>query len=136
MNIEETKYARIEYERRFLVLPNNTWKNFIEPYSKTFKDKYLKGSRLRLRMLTDLENGQQLIKLTKKYESSSPYFQRLNTILLSMDEYQLLYKLEGYEIKKNRYYHNYNGQIFSIDIFEPSSASAVSATLGYCWRSE
>ncbi len=118
MNAEVTKYSRIEYERRFLVAPNADWKKFVEPYSKTFEDKYLRGARLRLRILTDSDSNRQLIKLTKKFESDSPYFQMITTIILSLLEYQLLDTLEGNRLKKIRYYHHYRGRIFSVDVFK------------------
>lgn len=114
--MEAAKYSRVEYERRFLV--STDWKNFVEPYSKTFEDKYLQDSRLRLRLLTDSDTSRQLIKLTKKFESNSPYFQQISTIILSPDEYKLLDALEGNRLRKTRYYHNYRGQVLSIDVFE------------------
>ncbi|HXH70641.1 MAG TPA: hypothetical protein VNI60_09965 [Pyrinomonadaceae bacterium] len=86
MNVEAAKYSRIEYERRFLVSPNVDWKKFVELYSKTYEDKYLQDSRLRLRILTDSDSSRQLIKLTKKFESDSPYFQQISTIILSPGE--------------------------------------------------
>ncbi len=113
-----TKYSRIEYERRFLVLHNSGWENFVEPYSKIFEDKYLQDSRLRLRILTDSDTNRRLIKLTKKFESNSPYFQIITTILLSSVEYQMLDIIKGNYLKKIRHYHNYRGQIFSVDVFE------------------
>ncbi len=118
MNAEAAKYSRIEYERRFLVAPNSDWKRFVEPYSKTFEDKYLSGARLRLRILNDSDSNRQLIKLTKKFESDSPYFQQINTIILSPNEYQVFDALEGNRLKKVRYYHHYGNRVFSIDVFE------------------
>lgn len=118
MNQEAAKYSRIEYERRFLVASDSDWQRFVEPYSKTFVDKYLTNSRLRLRLLTDSDSDRQLIKLTKKYESDSLYFQQISTIILSSAEYQIFDALEGNRLKKVRYYHNYQGQVYSIDVFE------------------
>lgn len=118
MNLEVAKYSRIEYERRFLVAPDSDWQKFIEPYSKIFADKYLANSRLRLRLLSDSDSDRQLIKLTKKYESDSPYFQQITSIILSQEEYKIFDILEGNCLKKVRYYHNYQGQVFSIDVFE------------------
>jgi CYTH domain-containing protein len=115
---EAAKYSRIEYERRFLVSSAEDWKKLVEPYSKTFEDKYIQNSRLRLRILTDSDTNRQLIKLTKKYESESPYFQMISTIILSADEYQTFDCLEGNRLMKIRHYHNYRGQIFSIDVFK------------------
>jgi CYTH domain-containing protein len=118
METEETKYTRVEYERRFLVSPHADWRTTAEPYSKTFEDKYLHNTRLRLRLLTDSDTGRRLIKLNKKLDSPSPYFQTVSRILLSPDEYKLLDSLEGDRVRKTRYYHNYLGRVFSIDVFE------------------
>lgn len=118
MDAEESKYTRVEYERRFLVSPRSDWRGAVESYSKTFEDKYLRHARLRLRILTDSDTGRQIIKLTKKFESASPYFQSISRILLSPREYELLDGLEGDRLKKIRYYHNYDGRVFSIDVFE------------------
>jgi CYTH domain-containing protein len=118
MDIEELKYTRVEYERRFLVSPRANWKSFIESYSKTFEDKYIRHTRLRLRILTDSDTGRRVIKLTKKLESPSAYFRTISRILLSPGEYELLNGLEGDCLKKVRYYHTYLGRVFSIDVFE------------------
>jgi len=118
MNTEETKYTRVEYERRFLVAPQADWRSAAESYSKTFEDKYLRHARLRLRILTDSDTGRRVIKLTKKFESPSPYFRTISRILLSPGEYDLLDGLEGDRLKKVRHYHNYRDRVFSIDVFE------------------
>jgi CYTH domain-containing protein len=118
MDTEESKYTRVEYERRFLVSTHSNWRSAVESYSKTFEDKYLRHARLRLRILTDSDTGRRIIKLTKKFESASAYFQTISRILLSPSEYQLLDGLEGDRIRKVRHYHNYHGRVFSIDVFE------------------
>lgn len=118
MDTGETKYTRVEYERRFLVLPHTNWRAAVEPYSKRFQDKYLRGTRLRLRLLTDSDTGRQVIKLNKKSDSTSPYSQMVSRILLSAGEYKLFDGLEGDQLSKTRYYHNYLGRVFSIDVFE------------------
>jgi CYTH domain-containing protein len=118
MDPEEGKYTRVEYERRFLVSPQASWRGLIEPYSKTFEDKYLHNSRLRLRILTDSDTGRQLLKLNKKFCSDSPYFQTISRILLSPSEYRIFDGLEGDRLRKIRYHHNYLGRVFSIDVFE------------------
>lgn len=117
-NIKETKYTKVEYERRFLVLSKDKWMNVVEPYSKILTDKYLQNSRLRLRLLTNSDSKQQIIKLNKKFESDSPYFQTISRILLSSEEYELFDSIKGDWLRKTRYYHKYLGYIFSIDVFE------------------
>jgi CYTH domain-containing protein len=115
---EETKYTRIEHERRFLVSPQADWRSLVEPYSKTFEDKYLLNTRLRLRVLTDSDTGRRLLKLNRKAESDSPYFRMVSRILLSPGELELLDTLAGYRLRKVRHYHNDGGRVFSIDVFE------------------
>lgn len=118
MKTEETKYTRVGYERRFLVSPLAHWRSVVEPYSKRFEDKYLHNTRLRLRLLTDSDTGRRLIKLNKKFDSASPYFQTISRIILSPSEYKLFDGMEGDRLKKIRYYHSYLGRVFSIDVFE------------------
>jgi CYTH domain-containing protein len=125
MDPTETKYTRIEYERRFLVSAQADWRSAVEPYSKTFEDKYLAGTRLRLRIQTDTDTGRQLIKLNKKLESPSPYFRTISRILLSPSEYGLFAGLEGHRLDKTRYYHRSSGQVFSLDLFAGELAGLV-----------
>ena len=115
---EELKYTRVEYERRFLVSSNSNWQCSVEPYSKTFEDKYLRGTRLRLRILTDSDTGRRVIKLTKKFESASPYFRTISRIILSDTEYERLNHLEGDCLTKTRYYHTFRARVFSVDVFQ------------------
>ncbi len=122
---EETKYTRIEHERRFLVSPQAGWRSLVESYSKTFEDKYLRDTRLRLRILTDSDTGRRLLKLNKKFESTSPYFRTVSRILLSPSEYELFDDLAGYRLKKVRYYHHDRGRVFSIDVFAGELAGLV-----------
>ncbi len=98
--------------------PQADWRSAVEPYSKSFEDKYLQNSRLRLRVLTDSDSGRRTIKLTKKFESDSPYFQRIGRILLSPGEYEVFDALPGDRLQKTRHYHVHQGRVFSIDVFE------------------
>jgi hypothetical protein len=83
LDLEETKYTRVEFERRFLISPQANWKSVVESYWKTFEDKYLRDTRLRLRVLTDSDTGRRVLKLNKKFESASPWFRKVSRILLS-----------------------------------------------------
>jgi len=118
MDTVEIKYTRVEYARKFLVSPRSDWMSSVEPYSKTLEDKYLSGTRLRLRIQTDTDTGRRLIKLNKKCESDSHFFRTISRILLSDGEYEALYGLRGDLLKKTRYYHNYLGRVFAVDVFE------------------
>lgn len=118
MNRDAAKYSRIEYARRFVVAPEADWKRFAEPFSKRHEDKYLNGTRLRIRIQTDSDSNRRLIKLTKKYESESAYFRQINTILLTPEELEIFDRLAGERVAKTRFYHRYKNRIFSIDVFE------------------
>jgi len=122
---EPARYTRPEYERRFLVSPGSRWRDFVEPYSKIFDDVYIRHTRLRLRTLKDSATGQEFIKLTKKLESDSPYVQMIGSIPLSPMEYELIFGLEGERLRKQRYYHFYGGNVFSIDVFQDELAGLV-----------
>ncbi|MEZ5426302.1 MAG: hypothetical protein R2747_08560 [Pyrinomonadaceae bacterium] len=113
----DTKYTRIEYERRFLVPPSADWKRHVESFSKSFEDKYLNNSRLRLRSLTDSDTGRRIFKLNKKAESESPFFRTVSRILLSTEEYEMFDALAGERLRKVRHYQKYRGRIFSVDVF-------------------
>jgi CYTH domain-containing protein len=115
---EEAKYTRAQYERRFLVSPDASWKSLVESFSKRLEDKYLHGTRLRLRVQTDSDTGRRVLKLNRKTEPASPYLQTVSRILLSPAELEILDRLEGDRLRKVRYYHHDRGRVFSIDLFE------------------
>ena len=112
------KYSKFEYERRFIVSPDEDWTSFIEPYYKTLADKYIRNSRFRLRVLKDSDSERVIVKLTKKYESDSPYFRLISSTVLSPEEHEIFDALNGDCLKKRRHFHNFNGQVFAIDVFE------------------
>lgn len=111
------KYARIEYERRFLVDPTLGWQRNVKPYSKLFEDRYLACGRLRLRRLEDSDTGRVAFKLTKKFESDSMFAQPVVSVWLSLPEYEALARLPGCGLTKRRYYEECDGLVFSIDVF-------------------
>lgn len=76
------KYARIEYERRFLVDPSFDWQRTVKPYSKLLEDRYLDCGRLRVRRLEDSDTGRVAFKLTKKFESDSVLAQPVVSVWL------------------------------------------------------
>lgn len=118
MSANDSKYSRIEYERRFLVRSDANWLDRIEPVSRVINDKYLRGTRLRLRIVTESQSGRRTIKLTKKAESASPYFTMISRILLSPNEYLLFDSIDGDRLTKRRYHCTHRGRRFAIDRFE------------------
>ena len=122
---EPEQYTRPEFERRFLVAPGEGWQSLVETYSKQFDDLYIRHSHLRLRTLTDSATGREFIKLSKKLVTGSPYEQLVGSIPLSPMEYEFIAALPGDQIRKVRYYHFHEGNVFSIDVFERELAGLV-----------
>jgi CYTH domain-containing protein len=118
MSADDSKYTRIEYERRFLVRADSNWADRVEPESRVIADKYLRETRLRLRIVTESQSGRRTIKLTKKAESSSPYFTTIGRILLAPREYALFDAIAGDRLTKRRFYYRERGRRFAIDRFE------------------
>jgi CYTH domain-containing protein len=112
------KYSKFEYERRFLVSPDAGWTSFVESNHRDLEDKYIRDSRFRLRVVKDSDNEQVIIKLTKKYESDSPYFRLISSTVLSPEEHEIFDALDGVRLKKKRHFHIFNNQKFAIDVFE------------------
>jgi CYTH domain-containing protein len=109
------KYARIERERRFLLAGS-------PPASavtarRRITDRYLPGTRLRLRRIDHLDSGDCEFKFTQKVPASWPgYVQGLITnTYLSAAEYDLLASLPAAVLSKTRL----SVPPLSVDIFEP-----------------
>src|ERR1700722_10302110 len=76
--IAEGKYARIERERRFLLARPPAARTVTARHRIT--DRYLPGTRLRLRRIDHLDSGDCEFKFTQKVPASRPgYVQGLNT---------------------------------------------------------
>jgi CYTH domain-containing protein len=110
---QRPKYAHIERERRWLVDPALRPVLDDMPYI-LIEDRYISGTRLRLRRMTDSEAGNQSLKLTKKYECTDPLARPIVTSYLTAEEYSVFAALEAKPLSKRRY--KVDG--FSIDCFE------------------
>lgn len=121
---EVPKYAQVQYERRWLTLRDD-WRSVREPYAKRLEDRYLACGRLRLRVMTDLDSGRVVRKLTKKYEAPDRRAQPIVTVYLTDAEHNALSALAGYGLSKVRHYVVLAGQPFSLDVFEGEHAGLV-----------
>lgn len=111
--VRNPKYAHIERERRWLVDPKRRPDLSNVPYL-LIEDRYISGTRMRMRRMTDSETGEQSLKLTKKYECADPLARPIVTIYLTDEEYTLLAMMPAAGLAKRRY--KVDG--FSIDRFE------------------
>jgi CYTH domain-containing protein len=111
------KYARIERERRFLVheLPDDLPADY-----QRILDRYIPGTRLRLRRIESAAGETVALKLTQKYLAADPTGRDtiITNLYLSDAEYALLDILDGLPLHKRRYTYPYRGYRYAIDVFE------------------
>ena len=111
------KTARIERSRTFLVagLP--------EPLTRASAhiqifDNYIPQTRLRIRSVRDPETaGWTRILQQRSLASDTLACIRIAEMYLSDAEHERLKIFEGSEIRKNRYFHEYDGRTFAFDVF-------------------
>lgn len=116
------KYAHIERERRWRV--DGTQRPvLVAAPSILIEDRYIDGTRMRLRQMTDNASGAVSRKLTKKYETGDPTARPIVTAYLSDAEFALFDQLPCRTITKQRFAIDWDGKQFSLDIFEGALAS-------------
>lgn len=115
------KYAHVERERRWLV------RDDARPEEGAFRcllieDRYIDGTRMRLRRMTDVATGERSLKLGKKYEADDVFARPTVTAYLSETEYEALAGLPGHDLVKRRYELEADGLSYSVDRFEGALA--------------
>ncbi len=117
--VPESKYARIERERRYLLrdLPEGITR--ADPHLQ-ITDNYMTGSRLRLRKVREPRTNMWTVKLTQKFAPDPEDFSRTiitNTYLNALEAEVLSTIFNSNEIRKNRYPFEFEGHKFSVDMF-------------------
>ena len=116
--LPESKYARVERERRYLLqdLPEGLTR---ASHHLQITDNYLTGTRLRLRKVRDPQTNKWTVKFTQKFAPQPADLSRtvITNTYLNAAEYELLSVFEANEIRKNRYYYEFDGQQFGVDMF-------------------
>lgn len=110
------KYAWLELERRFLLrIPppglSGGWR---------ITDRYISGTRLRLRRMAQLDGVEIVCKLGQKFrgENQRATETTMTTMYLTTDEFDRLAVLDALELVKVRYPYKINGFDCSIDVFQ------------------
>jgi len=116
------KYALLENERRFLVsaAPDLAGLAF-----RRIEDRYVIGTRLRLRSMTDSVSGARELKFCKKYPGDDPVSGPITNLYLTEDEHAALSALPARMISKRRYKVPHGGRDFGADVFEGELAGLV-----------
>lgn len=116
--VPESKYARVERERRYLLqdLPEGLSR---AEHHLQITDNYVTGTRLRIRKVRDPGTNKWTVKFTQKFAPDPKDFSRtkITNIYLNAIEAETLGIFEANEIRKNRYRYEYAGRMFSIDMF-------------------
>ena len=114
----ESKYARVERERRYLLqdLPEGLTR--ASPHVQ-ITDNYITGTRLRLRKVRDPQTNKWIVKLTQKFAPDLEDTSRtiITNIYLNALEAETLSVFGENEIRKNRYPFDFEGRKFSVDMF-------------------
>lgn len=114
----ESKYALVERERRYLLqdLPEGMTR---ADAHVQITDNYLTGTRLRLRKVRDPQTNKWTVKLTQKFAPDKEDLSRtiITNIYLNALETEMLAISDANEIRKNRYWFEFEGRKFSVDMF-------------------
>jgi CYTH domain-containing protein len=113
--VQVPKYAKLEIERRVLVNPARAPDLTGLPFRR-IEDRYLDGTRLRLRCVTDSVTGARELKFCKKYEGAELPAGPVVNIYLTEPEYAALATIPAAVIRKRRY--RVGDRPFGLDVFE------------------
>ena len=115
----ESKYARMERERRYLILDLPEGLTRADPHLQ-ITDNYITGTRLRIRKVRDPRSNKWTVKFTQKFAPNPADFSRtiITNIYLNALEAETLAVFDAAnEIRKNRYSFEFDGRRFSVDMF-------------------
>jgi CYTH domain-containing protein len=114
----ESKYARVERERRYLLqdLPEGLTRP--DPHVQ-ITDNYITGTRLRLRKVREPRSNKWTAKLTQKFAPDPTDYSRtiITNIYLNALEVEALGISDANEIRKNRYPFEFEARKWSVDMF-------------------
>ena len=130
--VPESKYARIERERRYLLqdLPEGLTR---ADYHLQITDNYITGTRLRIRKVRDPKTNKWIVKFTQKFAPNPEDLSRtiITNTYLNAIEAETLGIFAANEIRKNRYRFEFEGRHFSVDMFLGDLFGLVMAEVGF-----
>ena len=128
--LRAAKYAHVERERRFLVDPL-ACPALDDARSFLIEDRYIDGSRCRLRRMTDRASGRVVMKLSKKYDVRDVMARPIVTTYLDAGEYVLFSKLPGHCLTKRCYPVDSAHGRFRLDIFAGALAGLMTTEIEF-----
>src|SRR5829696_2933832 len=130
--VPESKYARVERERRYLLADLPEGLTRADPHLQ-ITDNYITGTRLRIRKVREPRTNKWTVKFTQKFAPNPEDLSRTiitNTYLNAL-EAETLSGFNSNEIRKNRYYFEFEGRTFSVDMFLGDLFGLVLAETGF-----
>lgn len=118
------KYARIERERRYLLAAAPP--ELVNDVGRRIEDRYLAGTRLRLRRTLGADGAVIEHKLTRKVDVD-PMHRVVATLDLEANEFERLTVLPAAVLVKHRHPHAWRGLRYGIDVFSGALAGLVLA---------
>jgi CYTH domain-containing protein len=114
----ESKYARVERERRYLLQDLPAGLTRASPHVQ-ITDNYITGTRLRIRKVREPQTNKWTVKFTQKFAPNPEDLARtiITNIYLNALEAETLAMFDANEIRKNRYPFEFEGRQFSVDMF-------------------
>lgn len=110
------KTYRTEFRRKYLIeaLP--------EPLTRASRhlqlfDNYITGTRMRIRSIRDPETKQWSWVMQQRLAEADGGPMKIGEIHLNEAEHTVFEPFEGNEIRKNRYFHEFDGRAFAFDVY-------------------
>jgi len=130
--VPDSKYALLERERRYLLQDLPEQLSRADPHLQ-ITDNYITGTRLRLRKVRDPLTNKWTVKFTQKFAPNPADLSRtlITNTYLSAAEAEALSLFEANEIRKNRYYFEWEGRKVSVDMFLGDLFGLVLAEIGF-----
>lgn len=117
LELAEPKYSHVERERRWRVELQDA-PDLAGCPCTLIEDRYLDGTRFRLRRMTCGETGEVSFKLSKKYDTGLATARPMVTAYLDEPEFAAFLALPGSAMRKLRYKIEHEGREWSLDRFE------------------
>ena len=122
------KYSQLENERKWLA-KEEVLKKVEGTWHYQIVDRYIIGSKIRLRSATDSETGKSIYKLTKKYGLGDCFSEPISSFYISKEEYNLFKDLPNKQITKKRHLLKDGTINYSIDVFEENHSGLILAEI-------
>lgn len=130
--VPDSKYARVERERRYLLrdLPEGLTR--ADPHLQ-ITDNYITGTRLRIRKVREPRTNKWTVKFTQKFAPNPDDLSRtiITNTYLNAYESEVMSVFNANEIRKNRYYFEFEGRRFHVDMFLGDLFGLVLAEVGF-----